>query len=303
MILTEQQRDKLLPVTTNRDRINSILLELKEKITDYQHDDRKYYDAEQDESAKKQYYNGIDFKKPKTLQSLQQLLKESHTNQVRYDPSEHVYPWVDLQPDGNLTSIYTGKDRNPQEVIEEDFIASLQRKEAIKNVTVKAGHHVTHSEMVQIENDFPYNCEHVVPQSWYNEKEPMRGDIHHLFTCDPVCNSYRSNYPYHDFPDYNPEEFQTNRIIASCGKAEDDLFEPEFGKGTAARAMLYFLVRYPEEIEHKHMEKVDKELLLHWHISFPPGLYEKHRNQAVFEIQGNRNPFIDFPEEMSRIFK
>ncbi|MBP1970793.1 endonuclease I [Virgibacillus natechei] len=43
----------------------------------------------------------------------------------------------------------------------------------------------------------------VMPQSWFNEQEPMRGDLHHLFTCEPVCNSIRSNYTYHDFADYN----------------------------------------------------------------------------------------------------
>jgi endonuclease I len=36
--------------------------------------------------------------------------------------------------------------------------------------------------------------------------------------------------------------------------------------------------------------------LLKWNRDFPVTVYEKHRNLAIYEIQGNRNPFIDFPE-------
>lgn len=37
-------------------------------------------------------------------------------------------------------------------------------------------------------------------------------------------------------------------------------------------------------------------MLLSWHEQNPPSLYERHRNQAIFERQGNGNPFIDHPE-------
>lgn len=38
------------------------------------------------------------------------------------------------------------------------------------------------------------------------------------------------------------------------------------------------------------------KVLLEWHQKFPVSLYEKHRNLAIYDLQGNRNPFIDFPE-------
>jgi endonuclease I len=91
------------------------------------------------------------------------------------------------------------------------------------------------------------------------------------------------------------------RIEEACGKADEGLFEPENGKGTVARAMLYFLIRYPDQIEQDYKEKINNELLLDWHQKFSPTLYEKHRNQAIYEIQGNRNPFIDFPEKMNHL--
>jgi Endonuclease I len=89
------------------------------------------------------------------------------------------------------------------------------------------------AEAAAIEAALPYNCEHVVCQSWFDEDEPMRGDIHHLFACESGCNSFRGNFPYIDFPD-------TQEIVRdACGRREEDGFEPGGGKGPAARATLY----------------------------------------------------------------
>ena len=74
------------------------------------------------------------------------------------------------------------------------------------------------------------------------------------------------------------------------------MFEPEYGKGLAARAMLYFLLRYPSVIKKTYRSQINLPLLIQWHKTFPVSLYEKHRNQAIYRIQGNRNPFIDFPD-------
>ena len=38
-----------------------------------------------------------------------------------------------------------------------------------------------------------------------------------------------------------------------------------------------------------------------WHEQEPVTLWEQHRNAAIFERQGNRNPFIDHPEWMSAL--
>lgn len=301
MSLTEKQKESFLPISTDRECLNKILskhMEMKKKI---QQDEKNYYDEEEDFRIVEQYYSGIDFEDDQIIATMEQLLKESHTNQVGYDPSEYVYPWVDLGPDGNLKSIYSGEDRQAEDVIKEDYKATLKRIDKINKIDTDQ--RVGLDELLKIANEFPYNCEHVIPQSWFNEQQPMRGDIHHLFTCDPVCNSTRSNYPYHDFLEYNPEFSIVQRVEDACGKADDGLFEPEYGKGTVARAMLYFMIRYPDEIEQSHKETIDAELLLEWHQQFPPELYEKHRNQAIYEIQGNRNPFIDFPDEMSNLLR
>jgi len=137
----------------------------------------------------------------------------------------------------------------------------------------------------------PYNCEHVAPQSWFEEREPMRGDLHHLFACESRCNSFRGNRGYFEFPQFE------EAVRQGCGMSEKNRFEPSHGKGAVARAMFYFLVRYPGEID-RPPEEFGRDrlpLLLEWHRREPVGKYERHRNAAIFAKQGNRNPFIDFP--------
>lgn len=40
----------------------------------------------------------------------------------------------------------------------------------------------------------PFNCAHVVPQSWFASKKKRKADFHHLFTCVPDCNNFRDNF-------------------------------------------------------------------------------------------------------------
>src|SRR5699024_6628189 len=149
----------------------------------------------------------------------------------------------------------------------------------------------------RISRQHKFNAEHVVPLSWFQAKEPMKGDLHHLFACEPKCNSLRSNYPYYE---YESEETPMN-FRSDCGKQGMNRFEPSYGKGIVARATLYFLLRYPNTITKKFQNYIDIPLLIRWHKKFKVTEYEKHRNKAIFEIQGNRNPFIDFPELLTEI--
>ncbi|WP_176449360.1 endonuclease [Lentibacillus sp. CBA3610] len=271
-MLTSKQKEIMLPVATNRGSIIAVLSKLRDNKKRIESDEKAYFNKEKDERDRNAFYEGIDFElgDAEVVQAISDLLREGHINQVRYDPSEYVYPWVDLRPDGNLTSIYNGKNRDPEEVIGADYIISLEREREMDRIPDN-----DLERIAQISADYKYNCEHVVPQSWFNEEEPMRGDIHHLFTCDPYCNSFRSNYPYHDFSEYTPE-LGMSRIDEGCGKAAEELFEPEYGKGTVARAMLYFLLRYSERIETRYLKQVDTDLLLEWHARFPLDVYEKH---------------------------
>ena len=76
-------------------------------------------------------------------------------------------------------------------------------------------------------------------------------------------------------------------------------FEPAHGKGAAARAVFYFLLRYPDEISADEVASDRWQLLVDWHHQDPVSLWERHRNA---ERQGNRNPYIDHAEWLTAVF-
>ena len=80
---------------------------------------------------------------------------------------------------------------------------------------------------------------------------------------------------------------------------EGERFEPDLNRGAVARATLYFLVRYPGLIGNGPV-RLDPDaamsVLLAWHETDPPSVWERHRNQAIAAAQGTRNPFVDHPE-------
>jgi deoxyribonuclease I len=236
-------------------------------------ENKTYYDAELDARVRNDYYCDTAF----TSEELHSLLVRTHTSHLKYSPHEYVYPWVDLQENLQLKSLYSGQHLDPVEVIEEDL--------RLMNTLSEGG--------FKTSSKFLFNTEHVVPQSWFDGDEPMRGDLHHLFACEPGCNSMRSNLPYYDFQSYEPE-LAASGIRTGCGMVEAGKFEPEYGKGIVARAVFYFAIRYKDVI--RMDTQMNLELLLGWHREYPVTLYEMHRNAAIQELQGNRNPFIDFPD-------
>jgi len=96
-----------------------------------------------------------------------------------------------------------------------------------------------------------------------------------------------------------------------------DLFD-EF-KGDFARAYFYMATRYEDIIStwegnsdnaaavlDSSSDYVYEEwvitLLKQWNESDPVSQKELDRNEAAYEFQGNRNPFIDHPEYVSEIW-
>ncbi|TIT03761.1 MAG: hypothetical protein E5W85_31840 [Mesorhizobium sp.] len=88
--------------------------------------------------------------------------------------------------------------------------------------------------------------------------------------------------------------------MQDCGRVEDDAFEPKGGMGAVARATLYFMLRYAGYVGRRYAGQRLKTLLA-WHAQYAPDEWEKHRNAAIYVLQGNRNPLIDFPEWALRL--
>ncbi len=262
----------------------------------------EYYNEQRDTAQARDYYAGVTPGNGAELfRRLHDLLERTHTSQPRYRPAVHLYPLVDLQPPGGdgpqLRSLYTGQLFAASAFIHEDFETEAARERLAEELAASGIERAGVDEISLLEASHPFNCEHVVPQSWFQRREPMRGDLHHLFACESRCNSFRQNTPFFDFPDFE------EAVRTGCGKSEGTRFEPSMGKGEAARATLYFLLRYPEVATSGDGRNLLSRLsvLLRWHAAFPVSLYEKHRNMAIFQAQGNRNPLIDHPEWAQQI--
>lgn len=263
---------------------------------------RPYYEGAADQAARDQYYVGLsaNLTPQERFRQLRDLLRDTHTTHFSYSEArlEHLYPWVDLREEGTqrrLHSIYSGIAFEAEEFIREDIriaarLAAQVRELALMESSLEA----LESQIDALEEQSPFNCEHVVPQSWFDKRSPMREDLHHLFACESNCNSFRSNIPYYEFP---PEE---EAFRDACGRRDSasTKFEPVAGKGAVARATLYFLLRYPGMIgdEGRELARERLPVLLAWHQAEPVTRYEQHRNAAIAEAQGNRNPLIDHPE-------
>jgi len=173
-----------------------------------------------------------------------------------------------------------------------------------------------------------WNREHMMPQSSFNSAYPMYSDLFFVVPTDARINQLRSNYPYAKAGSTVYYNFTNGSKQASNGTPNASytgrVFEPidEF-KGDVARTLLYFAVRYEGKLgafnfstnadptkdqnpldgsEEKAYENWYIAMLVNWHQLDPVSQREIDRNNAVFNLQKNRNPFIDHPEWISSIW-
>lgn len=146
---------------------------------------------------------------------------------------------------------------------------------------------------------FGVDCEHTYPQGFFNKGLPMRTDLHHLYVTDANANSTRSNYAF--------GKVESNITWQSGGSKRGKdangviVFEPrDAHKGKAARAILYFLLRYQNY--GNHVTSTYEQTIREWHETFPPDAIDVKRNDDIEGIQNNRNPFVDYPQFLDRIY-
>lgn len=161
-----------------------------------------------------------------------------------------------------------------------------------------------------------YNREHSWPKSWANETYPMYTDIFHLYPVQALANSNRSNLPFGEVDpakiSYTSENGSVKGVARPGLGYTGTVFEPiDEYKGDFARTYFYISTRYyTEDANWGNSGMTDKselklwaiEMLLDWHDNDPVSTKELERNEAVYAMQGNRNPFIDHPEFAERIW-
>jgi len=165
------------------------------------------------------------------------------------------------------------------------------------------------------EPDF-WNREHVWPKSHGDFdagdpfEVPLYTDAHNLKPVDASINTIRGEKDF----DNGGEVVLNGTITTSC-LTTSSTFEPrDEVKGDVARMILYMDVRYEGGANEPNLVPVDGlttypnpqigvlSTLLEWHELDPPDAFEKRRNDVIYEWQGNRNPFIDYPEFVDIIY-
>lgn len=162
------------------------------------------------------------------------------------------------------------------------------------NTTIQISSSVPQSLITGIQPIGDVNIEHTWPQSRFNpafSKELQKGDLHHLYPSNAKINGIRG---HHVFGEVEREDNGVPNCPSVLGfdKEGDLVFEPvDSHKGNVARALFYFSIRYQIAISPS-----EEAALKAWHLLDPVDDAERERNNKIFAIQKNRNPFVDFPE-------
>lgn len=229
------------------------------------------------------YYSALNGTLDKNFKyNLHELISSTHTTKLSYNGVWEGLKKADADPNknGSVICLYTG--------------VSLSIKDNGSNA------------------DGLWNREHLWPKSYgFDSKgNPAHNDIHHLHASEKKINNIRGNKFFGEVSNGSSDGYGN--------KWNSTLFEPrDEVKGDIARSLFYMVVRYENE---KCNCSLDLELvakdsgktgdtvmgnlltLLKWHYQDPVSSSEMKRNDAVYSIQGNRNPFIDHPEFVSYIY-
>jgi endonuclease I len=169
-----------------------------------------------------------------------------------------------------------------------------------------------------------YNREHSFPKSWFGgftSTGTPGTDLFHVYPTDKKVNNVRGNQPYGEVnnPTYtsaNGSKFGPSSVIGLSG----NVFEPiNAYKGDFARTYFYMATRYGNVIGGWPRSYAEARLvldstswpaynipslkmLIKWHNNDPVSQKEIDRNNAVYGIQGNRNPYIDHPEYVGDVW-
>ena len=169
-----------------------------------------------------------------------------------------------------------------------------------------------------IEGD-KYNREHSIPKSWWGgttSAGTQGADPFIVIPTDKFINNKRNNCP---FGIVSKVDFTSYEDYSKMGKSEESygysgtVFEPNDEiKGDLARIVFYSIAKYNSssqwildggsayytgnESQNFGLTDYAIKLFTEWNELDPPDEWEISLNKALYEIQGNTNPFIDHPE-------
>jgi endonuclease I len=257
-------------------------------VAAYEATQRSAYDAKAD-AASSYYGSAIDWTATgATLKTALHDKIEAHTA-GSYAGLWNIYKTSDIDSNGKIWDIYSNYR----------FTVS----------TAQCGNYSKEGDC--------YNREHLIPQSIFSEASPMVCDAHHIYPTDGKVNGARSDYPHGNVKDYSVYKSTNNTQVGNgdsssgysgiCCEPADDY------KGDVARAYFYFVTAYQEKISgysyasfaqntYPSLSSWAITTYLKWAYDDPVSQKEIDRNNAIYAIQGNRNPFVDHPEAAARVW-
>lgn len=170
-----------------------------------------------------------------------------------------------------------------------------------------------------------YNREHSIPKSWWGGSTAagtQGADPFIVVPADKFVNNKRSNHP---FGKVKKATFSSYDGYSKLGEADSSygysgtVFEPDDDvKGDLARIVFYSVVKYSNSYKwtsnegsayyrgdlSKNFGLTDYavKLFTEWNEIDPPDEWEVNLNKALYNIQGNTNPFIDHPEYVNTLW-
>lgn len=160
-------------------------------------------------------------------------------------------------------------------------------------------------------NKEQWNREHVWAKSHgdFGTSTGTGTDVHNLRACYHTVNTDRSNLDF--------DEGGVPHTVAIGCKSDSDSWEPrDEVKGDVARIIFYMAMRYEGENGEPDLQVVmgvdtspnkepfhgNKDILLSWNKIDPPDAFERRRNEIIYKYQFNRNPFVDNPNYVDKIW-
>ena len=141
----------------------------------------------------------------------------------------------------------------------------------------------------------------------------MKSDIVHVLPTDCYVNNRRSSYP---FGEVGNATYTSNNGYSKLGSCKTSgysgtVFEPNDEiKGDIARIYFYMVTCYEDRFtnwtkgsatqvfssdKYQGLDAWCMDMMMRWSKNDPVDAVETARNNAVQEVQGNRNPFVDYP--------
>ena len=235
------------------------------------------------------YYQAANGKNGQALKTALFNIIKNHKS-IGYDGLYEAYKETDTRPDGYVRDWYSNATN-------------------YTHVKDKAGSYKKEGDC--------YNREHSLPQSWFESggnAATLKCDIVHVLPTDGYINNMRSNHPLAKVGSVSGQSKNGYSKWGSCGVSgySGTVFEPNDEiKGDMARIYFYVVTCYEENASKwcnnasaSAVLKADKykpfkdwyyNMLLEWAQQDPVDDLERARNEAVYRVQGNRNPFVDYP--------